>query len=133
MFQDKIYVPHRDQAFLYTLTSLTQYETDISLAYHHDLNSEYDTGIIYCSDPWDFITKTQCQSDPDNHSYNEAITGPHAIEYKIEMHKDIVYLIKQYIWCIITRNTLQKLTNVKSPVLPRTWASKLKRIPGGYP
>ena len=87
MFQDKIYVPHRDQAFLYTLTSLTQYETDISLAYHHDLNSEYDTGIIYCSDPRAFIDKTWRKSNTENPSYDKAMIGPHAREYKIAIQK----------------------------------------------
>ena len=58
MFQDKIYAPHGAQAFLATLPYPTQSETDISLTYLADLNIDYNTGIINCSDPRDFVTKT---------------------------------------------------------------------------
>ena len=56
------------------------------------------------------------------------MTGPHAREYKIAMHKDISQLINQSKWCMINHNTLQKLPNGKYPVLPVTQALNIKRL-----
>ena len=58
---------------------------------------------------------------------------PHAWEYNIAMHKYISQIIKQSTWCMIPCNTIQKLPNVKSPVLPGTWELKLKPLPDGSP
>ena len=60
------------------------------------------------------------------------MTGTHAREYNIAMHKEISHLIKQSTWCMIPRNNLQKLPNVKSSVLPGTWDFNLKRLPDGF-
>ena len=86
-FQDKIYGPNGDQAFLATLSVPTRSENDSSCYYIADLNTDYDTGIIKCSDLWSFLYKTRRQFDPYNTSYNEYTAGPHAWEYKISMQK----------------------------------------------
>ena len=65
------------------------------MAYRSGINTYYENGVIYCSDTWSFVAKTQRNSDTDNPSYNEAITGPYSQKYKIAMHKDIYQLIKQ--------------------------------------
>ena len=56
-FQDEIYAPHGDLDFLATPSVPTQYNTGISLACLADINIDYDTGIINCSDPRAFISK----------------------------------------------------------------------------
>ena len=128
MFQDEIYSPHGAQVFLSTLPVPTQSYNDVFLAYLADLNTYYDTGIINCSGPRGFVAKTRRKSDSRNPSYNESMTGPHAREYKIAMHKDISQLTNQSKWCMINHNTLQKLPNGKYPVLPVTQALNIKRL-----
>ena len=68
MFQDKIYGPNGDQAVLATLPTPTRSETDSSLYYISDLNTDYDTGIIKCSDPRAFLAKTWRRFDTYNTS-----------------------------------------------------------------
>ena len=77
-FQDEIYAPNGAQSFIANLPVPTKSETDISFAYFADPNIDYYTGIIDCSDPRDFIAKTQSNPDPENTSYNEATAGTHA-------------------------------------------------------
>ena len=131
IFQDEIYVPYGAQAYLSTLPVPTQYEIDGSLAYLFDPNTDYDTGIIYCSDTRAFVAKTRRNYDPNNSSYNESMTGTHAQKYRIEIHKEISHIIKQSTWCMIPRNNLHKLPNEKSSVLPRTLAFKIKQLCDG--
>ena len=57
-FQEEIYGPHWDQSFISTLPVPTLSETDSYLAYLADLNTDYDTVIINCSDHRDFVAKT---------------------------------------------------------------------------
>ena len=87
MFQDEIYAPRSDKYFIATLPVPTQYENNISLEYLDGINTDYDTGIIYCSDPRAFIDKTWRKSNTENPSYDKAMIGPHAREYKIAIHK----------------------------------------------
>ena len=119
-FQDEIYPPRGAWYFLANLTVPTQHNTDSYLDYTSDINTDYDTGIINCSDPRDFFDKTIHKDDPENPSYNEAMTGTYAREYKISMHKDILHLIKQSTRCMTPHNTIQKLTNEEYHVLPVT-------------
>ena len=76
------------------------------------------------------FAKTLYKSDPENPSKNEATT---ALYYKIAMKKEIDQLIRKYKRCMVPCNTLQKLRNVKSPVLPRPSEFKIKRQPGISP
>ena len=101
--------------------------------YLADLNTYFDTVIIDYNNPRAFVAKTRRNSDPENPSYNEAMTGLHAREYKIATHKEISQLIKQYTWYMITQNTLQEIPDGKYHMLPVTWDFNLKRLPNESP
>ena len=76
----------------------------------------------------DFFAKNQRKYGHDNSSYNESMVGTHILEYTIAMHKEINHIIKQSTLCIIPCNTIQKLPNERSTLLPGTWDFKLNRL-----
>ena len=104
----------------------------LDLAYSADLETDLSTGVINCNDPRAYAAKTK--HNPDMPSYFEATRGEHAAEYHAAMKKEITQLIKQSTWEYIPRSELPCQNNGrKHPVLPGTWAFKLKRLPDGTP
>ena len=64
------------------------------LAYNAELQSDLTTGSYEGSDPRCYAAKHKLH-DPDNPSYNDALSGEHSQEYEQAMIKEINQLIKQ--------------------------------------
>ena len=71
-------------------------------------------------------------NDPDNPSFNEALTGQYAAEFSAAMIKEIKTLIAINTWTPIPRTKVPLTKDgQKRPILPGTWAFKIKRLPDG--
>ena len=122
-----------NQAFLSSICDETRSNYHRSLAYTASLETDLTTGEDNCIDARAYAAKHRT-SDPDNPTYNEALTGVHASEYESAMVKEINQLMLQKTWTPISREKVPLDKNNKvRPILKGTWAFKLKRLPDGTP
>ena len=124
------YIP---EAFLTSVLDPSRNHNDRILAYNAELHSDLNTGSYLGSDPRCYAAKHRLD-DPDNPSYNDALSGEHAQDYEEAMIKEITQLIKQRCWDPILRSKVPPSdTGQRRPILKGTWAFKLKRSPDGSP
>jgi hypothetical protein len=122
-----------DEVFLSSVNKTSQSSQDSRLAYVADLSTDFDTGLLNCTDPRAYVAKTR-NKDPDTPTYQAAMTGPHADEYRKAMELEIRQLLIQRTWNRISRDDVPTNSNGKKQrILPGTWAFKLKRLPDGTP
>ena len=122
-----------NQAFLTSICDPHRPHQETSLAYMATLETDLETGEENCLDPHAYAAKHNIK-DPDNPSYNDALTGPHAAEYESAMIKEIRQLLKQRTWTSVTRASVPPASDgTARPILKGTWAFKLKRLPDGTP
>jgi hypothetical protein len=122
-----------DEVFLSSVTDTSRTHQETLLAYHAELQTDLDVGGYTGSDPRAYAAKHKL-NDPDNPTYNEALSGKHATEYEQAMIKEIRQLIKQRTWSAIPRSEVPKTSKgERRPILKGTWAFKLKRLPDGSP
>ena len=101
------------------------------LAYNATRETDFDSGDYLCSDPRAYAAKFKSH-DPDSPSFNEALTGEHAHEFAKAMIKEIKTLISINTWKPIPRDKVPTTVDGKKrPILPGTWAFKIKRLPDG--
>ena len=108
--------------------SIPPSSTTAKLAYTAELETDFDSGEIQCTDPRAYAAKFKTYND-DNPSFNMAMSGKHAHEWQKAMVMEVKGILKQKTWTSIPRKDVPKDT----PVLPGTWAFKLKRLPDGSP
>ena len=65
----------------------------------------------------------------DNPSYQMAMSSEDAHEWEKAMIIEVKGILKQKTWISVGRQTVL----ATKPVLPGTWAFKLKRLPNGSP
>lgn len=122
-----------NQAFLSSICDESRSAHELNLAYSASLATDLNTGEDNCIDPRAYAAKHRT-NDPDNPTYNDALTGIHSSEYEAAMIKEIQQLMKQKTWTPIARSKVPSFSDKKSrPVLKGTWAFKLKRLPDGTP
>ena len=108
--------------------SIPPSSTTANLAYTAELETDFDSGEIQCADPRAYAAKFKTYN-ADNPSFNIAISGKHAHEWQKAMVMEVKGILKKKTWTSIPRKDVPKDT----PVLPGTWAFKLKRLPDGSP
>ena len=87
--------------------------------------SELSTQQPCVSHLFDVALSAKAKDDPDSPSFHNAITGEYADEYWEAMDKEIEGLSKRNTWTCIPRSSIGK-EYPKGPVLPSTWALKIK-------
>ena len=118
---------YMDEAYLSSVTYPNSPDsTNAQLTYLAELSTDFDTGIIDCSDPRAYAAKFKTYT-PDNPSYNMAMSGANAHEWEKAMIVEIRGILKQKTWIGIDRKSVSN----NKPILPGTWAFKLKRLPDG--
>ena len=106
---------------------------DLQLAYLAELQTDFETGLIHCTDPRAYAAKMKLH-DPDNPSFHEAMRGDDVANYVEAMRVEVRQLMKQKTWEYIPRKDVPLDNDGKPrPVLKGTWAFKLKRLPDGSP
>ena len=108
--------------------SIPPSSTTAKLAYAAELETDFDSGEIQCADPRAYAAKFKTYN-ADNPSFNMAMSGEHAHEWQKAMVTEVKGILRQKTWTSIPRKGVPKGT----PVLPGTWAFKLKRLPDGSP
>ena len=98
------------------------------LAYLVELETDLYSGDMTCNDPRAGAAKFKTYND-DNLSYNMTMSSDRAHQWKSAMIIEVKGILKQRTWEPIGRNKLPK----EKPILPGTWALKLKRLPDGSP
>ena len=124
-----------DQVFCTSISNpLHDFDTS-QLAYPAELEANFDTGELHCTDPRAYLANTKKKKyDSDNSSYQDTLTGEYARKYEATMLKEIRQLIQQNTWQSISRSVLPVMKNGRHQcVLPGTWAFKLKQLPDGTP
>ena len=103
------------------------------VAYRAELSTDLESGIMRCADPRAYLAKGK-KTDPDNPSFNEAVLGEHADEYRKAMVTEINQLLRQRTWDHVDKASIPKGPDGKPRrVLPGAWAFKLKCLPDGTP
>ena len=126
-------VDYIDVAFLSQVLDTNKSHHDTVLSYQADLHTDFNTGETHCEDPRAYAASRKT-GDPDNPSFNEALTGEHRHEYEAAMKKEIKQLILQNTWNYVERSKVPKSSDGKRrTILKGTWAFKLKRLPDGSP
>ena len=90
-----------------------------------DIDMELMTKGPCVSHAHDVSFSAKAKNDPDSPMFHEAITGEHADDYWIVMDKEIKGLGKRNTWTCIPRSLIGK-DHPQGPVLPSTWALKVK-------
>ena len=122
-----------NEVFLTCVLAPTLSSQEQALAYHAELSTDYDHGLLNCHDPRAYAAQTLTTSS-DNPSYTEATTGSHAPEYIAAMKTEINQLLRQRTWERVDRSAVPPGPDgTKRKILPGTWAFKLKRLPDGTP
>ena len=67
------------------------------LAYLTELYIDLDSGDMNCNDPWDYAAKFKIYNE-DNPSYNIAMSGEQAHEWKSTMILEVKGILKQNNW-----------------------------------
>ena len=106
--------------------SIPPSSTTAKLSYAAELETDFDSGEIQCADPRAYAAKFKTYND-DNPSFNMAMSGKYAHEWQKAMVTEVKGILKQKTWTSVPRADVPKST----PVLPGTWAFKLKRLPDG--
>ena len=121
--------------FLSSVLDDSKSNADKELSYRAELETDFRTGEVHCTDPRAYLAKTKKKKhDADNPTYHDAMTGAHSTEYQDAMCKEIKQLILQNTWKPVNRSDLPKTSDGKyRKVLKGTWAFKLKRLPDGSP
>ena len=76
--------------------------------------------------PTPALCKAKSKSDPDAPTWWEVMTGPHTVEFRESMEKEVLSLEKRKTWSVIPRSKAGE-----QQVAPGTWAFKHKRKPDG--
>ena len=122
-----------NEAYLSSVKTDCHDSQEAELAYRAELSTDLESGIMRCVDPRAYLAKGK-KSDPDNPSFNEAMLGEHADEYRKAMVTEINQLLRQRTWDRVDRASIPNGPDGKPRrVLPGTWAFKLKRLPDGTP
>ena len=119
--------------FAVSLLSVTDYDTTLSqsdwdeiYSYLANIDMELATLQPRVSHAYDVAFPAHAKdNDPDSPSFHEAITGEYEDEYWEAMDKEIAGLGKCNTWTCIPRSSIGK-DYPKGPVLPSTWALKVK-------
>ena len=90
-----------------------------------DMDLELATHQPCISHALDVAFPAKIKNDPDSPTFHEAITGEYEYEYWEAMDKEIAGLGKCNTWTCIPRSSIGK-DYPKGPVLPSTWALKVK-------
>ena len=123
-----------DEAYLSSLAhEIDPCSTVSSLIYTSELYIDLDTGELNCDDPRAYAAKFKTYDD-DNISFNIALSGNYAGEWKDDMVNEIQGLLRQDTWKSLPRSLVpkDKYGNDRT-ILPGTLAFKLKRLPDGSP
>jgi hypothetical protein len=64
-------------------------------------------------------------SDPDTPTFYEAMSGPHEVEFRLAMERELEQLTNLNCWEVMWRHQLPEKANV----LPITWAFRVKHKP----
>ena len=104
----------------------SQSDWDEIYGYLADMNLELAIQQPCVSHALDVAFPAKTNNDPDSPMFQEAITGEYENEYWEAMDKEIAGLDKRNTWTSIPRSSIGK-EYPKGPVLPSTWALKIKR------
>ena len=109
-----------DEVYLSSVTHPNSPDsTNAQLIYLAELNTDFDTGTIECTDPRAYAAKFKTYT-PDNPSYNMAMSGTNAHEWEKAMIIEIKGVLKQKTWIGVDRKSVSN----NKPILPGTWAFK---------
>ena len=90
-------------------------------------SEEYFINTTYMNDSEMAMAAKSGTKGPDLPSLIEALSGPHANEWKEAMTEEIKALLDQYTWRVIEKSDLLPNANV----VPSTWAFRIKKYPNG--
>ena len=95
------------------------------------LYTDLHTGFMEANNPimaaYPAAFKAKKKYDPDTPSIFEALTGPHASDFRSAMDKEVKALERMKTWKVVERSKLPKSSNI----IPGTWAFRIKKYPDG--